>query len=378
MKRVTLISRLPYQRMNGVARYHMSLTAHPDPTQFGIDLRVCEWGYEWPAARWNKRFFPEKPRRKHALHRWHNEHLLPWAMQRSPADLIHIAVNGLPENWHTTNKSYLLTLHGAYSFQAHRWGQFTEGGNYTRRQLHAGMSQIIQIVAVSEWSKQELITHYDLPETLITVLHHGIDTALFRVLNDTERINVSLRRRFGLDKPYLLNVGAVKPRKNVKGLIAGFAAFKKRWRTPHKLVLAGPSVAETGDAVTMARCCHISDEVIFTGAVSDHSLVELYNGATALIFPSFYEGFGYPIVEAMACGAPVIISNTTAMPEVGGDAAHYIDDPYEVEQITAALEQVVLDDRYLADLRARGLARAKLFSWQKCAEKHFRLYQQLT
>jgi glycosyltransferase involved in cell wall biosynthesis len=168
--------------------------------------------------------------------------------------------------------------------------------------------------------------------------------------------------RYNPGYPYLLYVGNRKPHKNIDRLLKAFAQSKLS--DDLKLVMSGePDI----DTATLIKELKLEDRVVFVGLIDDDKLPEFYRGAVAFIFPSLYEGFGLPPLEAMACGTPVLTSNVTSIPEVVGDAALMVD-PYDVEAIASGIKRLVEDSQLRKELSQKGIARAKLFSWDKTAE----------
>jgi len=168
-------------------------------------------------------------------------------------------------------------------------------------------------------------------------------------------------------------VGSRDPRKNTARLIESWNKLPVSVKRHRKLVIVGREI----HSFSPEGYGRITDDVHFAGYMDDNNLPALYSGADAFVFPSLYEGFGLPPLEAMACGCPVIVSKTTSLPEVCGDAAYYID-PYSIGSITDAINKVLTDDTLRQLLREKGLKRAKLFSWEKSAEEHIRIFKELT
>jgi glycosyltransferase involved in cell wall biosynthesis len=226
-----------------------------------------------------------------------------------------------------------------------------------------------RIIAVSETTKRDLVELYAVPEERLTVIPHGVDPEVFRPAPPEEVQRV--RHRFGIDGPYLLYLGGIEPRKNLPNLLRAYAGLDS---DRPSLVVAGGGVAwnpEGGDALRQALR-ELPEEtrasVVLTGYVEEREKVALLTGSLALVYPSLYEGFGLPVLEAMACGAPVITSSVSALPEVAGDAALLVepDDPGEIER---GIERVLGEPGLAEDLRERGFARVARFTWEETARR---------
>jgi glycosyltransferase involved in cell wall biosynthesis len=181
--------------------------------------------------------------------------------------------------------------------------------------------------------------------------------------------------RWSIRRPYILAVGNLQPRKNLLRLIEAFAQLITERRIPHQLVLAGKAKWRESDIHRTVRRLGIEDRIVFTGRVPDEDLACLLNGAELFVYPSLYEGFGLPVLEAMACGTPVVTSNCTSIPEVAGDAALLVD-PYRVDELADAIHHVLSDESLRARLREKGLARSQMFSWRQTARKTWTAYCQ--
>jgi glycosyltransferase involved in cell wall biosynthesis len=229
-----------------------------------------------------------------------------------------------------------------------------------------------RVITGSEFSRDAIVRAYGLDEDKITVIPNAA-AGIFRPLNP-ENSAAWVRSRFGITSPFILTVGDLQPRKNQTGLIAAFAdMIRSRQQLPHHLVLAGKDTFQAGDVRKAAAHSGIADRIHFTGFVSDAELVQLYNACESFVFPSFYEGFGLPLLEAMACGRPVACSDNSAVHEVA-DSCAVLFDANSKEQMARAMLDLALD----AELRARmgrlSLKRSALFTWQKAAEKTLEVY----
>jgi glycosyltransferase involved in cell wall biosynthesis len=211
------------------------------------------------------------------------------------------------------------------------------------------------ILTVSQFSKQEIKRLLPSGKQPITVTHHGIDKAWFTLSK--------MQRPY--ERPYIIFVGNVKPHKNVRGLLEAFALIQEK--IPHDLVIIGKQEGFiSGDERVAKQAKALAHRVVFTGYVNDKVLKQYVVHADALVLPSFYEGFGLPPLEAMACGCPVIVSNAASLPEVCGDAALYCN-PYDPKDIASTLQRLVTNPALQNELRHKGLEQAKRFSWEKCA-----------
>lgn len=185
-----------------------------------------------------------------------------------------------------------------------------------------------------------------------------------------------VRDRYGIGVPYFLFSGRWEPRKNIVRILEAFHRFKCEVRSGLKLVLTGERTWAAKDAEETIRRNKMEDEIIDLGKSPVAELPYLYAGAQALIYPSLWEGFGLPILEAMGAGTPVITSNNSSMAEIGRSAALLVD-PYSIDDIASAMQRIIADSKLHADLRTRGLARAKLFSWENTAKRTLAVYERM-
>jgi glycosyltransferase involved in cell wall biosynthesis len=221
-----------------------------------------------------------------------------------------------------------------------------------------------RIITISEFSKSEIEGIYHYPTEKITVAYPGYEQ--FTVSN----LKIELARvknKYDIAGNYLLYLGTLQPKKNLEGLVKAFAQVEDKF--PEKLVIAGKKGWLYEEIFQKVKELNLEDRVIFTGFVEEEEKPYLIAGARAYILPSFYEGFGIPVVEAMALGVPVVAANAGSLPEAGGQAAVYCD-PYQVGSIAAAIEKVLsLNKRQRDDIIAKGREHIKQFSWEKCAKK---------
>jgi len=225
-----------------------------------------------------------------------------------------------------------------------------------------------RLIAVSAHAAAETTQLLGVPPERVDVVYHGVDPA-FRPL-PADKV-AAFRRRRGLPERLVLFVGTLEPRKNLVRLVEAFARVRDG---RVGLVLAGGKGWLYDELFARVEALGLSEEVIFPGYVMSEELPLWYNGATVLAYPSVYEGFGLPVLEAQACGTPVLTSNVSSLPEAAGDVALMVD-PYDVEALAAGLNRLLADDLLRRQLRERGLAHAKQFSWLHTAQETARVYR---
>ncbi len=281
---------------------------------------------------------------------------LPVLMKKYKADLLWSPCNIGP----IYNRNHVISMHDATAFAGPKWFSLMFRTYYKIMFPILGRAAI-KTITVSNFSKQELIKYGITDEKKITVLPEGVNPVKFTP-NGSNKLNFS----------YVLTVSSRDPRKNLARLIEAWEHLPSNVKQQRKLVIAGK---ETG-SFSSEKFNGISDDVHFTGFIPDNDLVSLYSGADVFIFPSLYEGFGLPPLEAMACGCPVIASNVASIPEVCEDAAYYID-PYSTESIAEGLHKLLTDTTLRQDLIKKGLERAKLFSWERSAKEHIDVFNDI-
>jgi glycosyltransferase involved in cell wall biosynthesis len=231
-----------------------------------------------------------------------------------------------------------------------------------------------RVLTVSEASKRDILRYFDIPEEKVTVIHNGLDER-FRVPPPDAEIH-RVRERFQLDERFILYAGNVKPHKNVERLIDAFHVLHTNGFEHLKLLIIGSDISKYA---TLRRAIHTHDlhkYVRFLGFVSDETLAALYRLAAVFVFPSLYEGFGFPPLEAMASGTPVVASNLSSLPEVLGDAALLVD-PYDANALAGAIRRVLVDDTLRRELSARGQAKVQEYSWEEAARRVRQIYQEV-
>lgn len=236
-------------------------------------------------------------------------------------------------------------------------------GAYVRFYMRLAANKASRIITISEHSKQDIcrVLGMDSSQVVVAPLAANL-TQTTNILD----LKASSTGKFSKLKPYILFVGAIHPRKNVEGLIAAFAHLKAKHEIPHRLLITGDKLWMAGHLGSSEAYRAVADDIVFTGRVEDCELPDLYGECDLFVYPSFYEGFGLPVLEAMSLGAPVVTSTVSSLPEVAGDAAVLVD-PYDMESIAEGMFRVLRDPVFAAELRLRGLRRARSFSWSKTA-----------
>ena len=227
------------------------------------------------------------------------------------------------------------------------------------------------IITPSDAVKRDVVRVLGVPQERITAIAEA-PAPEFAPLEDADALG-RIRWRYKLPSRYILSVGNLEPGKNRSRLIAAFSRLQERG-LQHHLVIAGQRAWRYESDLALVRRLRLDDAVHFLGYVDGADMPGLYSGADLLAFPSLYEGFGLPVLEAMACGTPVVTSSVSALPEVAGDAALLVD-PKDVAALTEAMERALADEALRADLRARGIQRAREFSWEKAARETVEVYE---
>jgi glycosyltransferase involved in cell wall biosynthesis len=282
-----------------------------------------------------------------------------------PGRIYHATEHLLPR----LNRRSVLTVHDLIFErypQHHTWKN--------RFFLKLGMPLFVRaadaIIAVSRHTKRDIIELYGAPAQKIHVIYEGIDERFSPV--DAAGVK-AVRQKYGIERPYLLMVGTLEPRKNHGAALRSLARLKAEG-FPHCLVIAGGHGWLFDPIQSLVGELGLVADVIFTGRVPDEDLPALYSGADCFLMPSLYEGFGFPVLEAMACGTPVVCSNVSSLPEVAGDAALLVA-PSDVQGMHLAIERLVNDPKLRQELSRRGLAQSSQFSWRRAAEETLDIYR---
>jgi len=308
---------------------------------------------------------------------WSNLHA-PYCIRTQGIGVYHAVDNlGLPLFAPKGDARYVLTVHDLVPLRfpssvswKHRW--------YFRLALGRLAHLADAIMVDSEATRQDLLGMYPRLEPRIQVVYLGIDHKRFFPTIGESRGD-EIRRKYQIHHgPYILFVGVLEPKKNLPNLLRAFRRLREIWREGrhYQLVLAGPRGWMIEDIFSVAQEASLQEWVVIPGAIEDEDLPALYCGAEVFVFPSIYEGFGLPPLEAMACGVPVITSNTSSLPELVGDAAITVA-PYDVEGLAAAMRRVLEDMALREGMRQKGIERVKSFSWEKTARQTLKIYEEV-
>ncbi|MGN6758905.1 MAG: glycosyltransferase family 4 protein [Thermomicrobiales bacterium] len=234
------------------------------------------------------------------------------------------------------------------------------------------MRRAANVLTISEHARRDILRHYRVPEWKVTAIPLAAEEYFQPVTSADEMARV--RERYGLPERYILAVGNLQPRKNLRRLIEAFATLRATGAITQRLVLVGKSLWRESEVFATIRARGLADEVLATGYVPDADLPAIYSAADVFVYPSLYEGFGLPPLEAMACGTPVITSSSSSLPEVVGDAALMFE-PTDTGALAGALERVLNDEPLRECLCAAGQERAARFSWTETARRTLAVYE---
>ncbi|HFC76657.1 MAG TPA: glycosyltransferase family 1 protein [Candidatus Moranbacteria bacterium] len=226
-----------------------------------------------------------------------------------------------------------------------------------------------KIIAVSNSTKNDILKFYPkISEGKIKVIYHGFDAELFQKIFSAEKVKEILAKFSIDDSKFLLYVGAIQPRKNLKILIKAFDIYKQKTNSDIKLVLAGGKAWRWQETIKAIRKSSFQQDIILTGKISFDEVSVLYQNASLFIFPSLYEGFGIPILEALSAGVPILSANNSSLPEVGGNAVEYFDDS-SPSNLAEKINNVLDNEKKRNEMIAKGIKQVQKFSWKKCAQE---------
>lgn len=291
-----------------------------------------------------------------------------------PVDVVFIAAHTMPVIRRPGQK-FVVTIHGLEYMYMPEYEKFPHK-LYLTKSTEFVSRYANHIVAVSEFTKKSLLEHgWGATEERITVIPEGVDTEHFSPREENEV--AAVLKKYDITQPYFFFISTIQPRKNVLGLLEAFALLRGEDVSKNvSLILAGGQGYKFEEVEATIAALGLANAVKVLGRVPDEDVPALFWGAVASVYPSFVEGFGLPVLESMACGTPVVCSNTGALPEVGGDAAVYVD-PYDVESISQGLQNILADESLRTQLIQKGLDHVKQFRWEHTAQELYRIFESL-
>lgn len=257
------------------------------------------------------------------------------------------------------------------------WGKFHPNIiDYHSWSTKFALKKAKMIIAVSEFTKQEMIEFYQADGKKIKVVHNGFNSELYHRLSDQKKVKPVLSQ-YGLTTPYIFYAGRLEKKKNTAKLVEAYAIMRQKFREiKHKLVLVGRAGLGFDEVKYVIKEFNLDDSIIITGWIPEADMPYIYNGADLFVLPSLYEGFGIPVLEAMACGVPVAASNIASIPEVVKDSACLFN-PQDQHDMAEKMAKILLDKQLAGQLVSRGLKRAKDFSLTKCAQETLALMENM-
>lgn len=340
-----IISNLPTQPEN------IHIIRHPNGYDYGIPNQII----------------PIAPK-------WSNMMFWSWATYIQKGKFSHLDIVHTPSLClfpKKPHKNYILTIHDII-FKIFPEYCTSDVVNYANRYLSNNLNFADKIIAVSNATKNDLIQYFNVIESKITVIYEGASN-IYKPLNKEELTEII--EKYKLSKPFILYIGTIEPRKNIPLIIHAFSrCIKKNYDI--EFVIAGGLGWNYQIIFELIDKLGLTNRIKLLGYVPEEDLPKLYNAARVFVFPSFYEGFGLPPLEAMQCGTPVITSNTSSLPEVVGKGGLMIK-PDDVKGLTYLLERIFFDDDYYWKQKEYGLQRSKLFSWKKSANRTFEIYEEI-
>jgi glycosyltransferase involved in cell wall biosynthesis len=304
-------------------------------------------------------------------HKFFEEYYIPENIKNKAIDIYHVPQNGIGLS-SSKNCIYISTIHDLIPYVMPE----TVGRGYLRKFIST-MPKIIEssdmIITVSEFSKKDIVRIFDVDPDRIKVTSLAADSCFRPIEKDTAK--EFIKEKYNIENDFILYLGGFSPRKNVKSILVAFSRMSREIRDDLRIVIIGPSKDEHYYLSGLCEDLNIKDKVIFTGYVQYTDLPYFYNASNAFVYPSLYEGFGLPPLEAMSCRVPVITSNVSSIPEVVKDGAILIN-PFDAEDLKSALENVIEDDALSNAIADKGYSISKNFTWDKTALKTLEIYKE--
>ena len=294
---------------------------------------------------------------------------VPWVLRRERPDVYHAPHYVLPP---AVSCASVVTIHDCIHLMFPQYLPSRMAYAYARSVMWAAARRAQRIITVSEASKRDILHFFNVPPEKVVVVPNAIDERFLVPPPEIELARV--RERYQLQHGFVLYAGNIKPHKNLVRLIEAFSQIRQGPFQELKLLIIGDQISKLPALRRAVHQLKLHKHVRFLGYIPDETLAVLYRSAEVFVFPSLYEGFGLPPLEAMASGTPVVTSNTSSLPEVTGGAAVLVD-PYDVGSIVDGVRRVLTDPSLAAELRRKGPLRARQFSWERSVAKTKELYE---
>lgn len=301
---------------------------------------------------------------------WREHVLVPLACKKERVDVLHCPKSAVP---FFAPCPVVVTLHDLIPISHPETEKFA-ARIYWRIQIPIAARRSSHIITDSEHAREEIMAMFNVPADRISAIMLGFSPAMGgpAATGDGE----SVRSKYGLPEHYILYVGTIQPRKNIPTLLEAFNLLKREHGISHSLVIVGRKGWLYKELFDRISELGLERDVIFTGFVPDEELPGIYAGADVFSYLSFFEGFGLPPLEAMACGVPVVVSNTTSLPEVVADAGIAVE-PLDVPAVAESIHKILTDPHLARTLRERGIRRSSLFSWERTARETLGVYRRV-
>ncbi len=367
MARIGIDARMYSSRFTGIGRYAYELIAHlallDRQNEYVIFLNGTEFKMFVPPA---SNFRAVQVDARH--YSLAEQTSLLSAQRKEDLDLVHFTHFNAPYFY---RRPFVVTIHDLTLsfFPGRKMSSPLHRFAYHRVISHA-IRDSRRVIAVSEYTKGDILKLYDIPNDKVTVTHEGIGNEFSPADHGNVRLSDGLELKHG---SYLLYTGVWREHKNLRRLLSAFLSLAKD-TLDIDLVITGRHDPLYGEILSMPAEAGLANRVHFVGHVSESELIALYRNARAFVFPSLYEGFGLPPLEAMSCGTPVVSSNASSLPEVCGDAALYFD-PLSEDDMRRKLAMIVKDDGLHGELSKKGLENVKRFSWKTMSERTLETYR---
>jgi len=285
---------------------------------------------------------------------------------RDEPDVVHLPNQNFARFAYFRKNPYIVTVHDLVRFYFGFDPETIAERIFLKLDIR-GIKRASHLIATSQHTKNDLIEYMKIPQNKITVIYNGVEHSIFQP-----------RKTRILDEPYILYVGSERPRKNLGRLFEAFAMLKKEFPDLRLLKVGaeGRFKKYRRDTMRQLASLGITQDVVFVDYVSEQDLARYYSSAALLAYPSLYEGFGLPPIEAMSCGCPVVTSNISSLPEVVGEAGIMVE-PRDIAGLAQAMRRVLTDSKLRDDMIRKGLEQAKKFSWEKAAEQTREVYEKV-